>query len=44
MFFFTKFTEGCKSKRVCILIYYNGKFFMTGYSQKLCYVMLCYVM
>ena len=33
--FFTKFTKGCGSKRVCILIYYTGKgYFLTGHSEK----------
>ena len=33
--FFTKFTKGCSSKRVGILIYNTGKgYFLTGYSEK----------
>ena len=33
--FFTKFTKGCRSKRVGILIYYTGKgYYLTGHSEK----------
>ena len=32
---FTNFTKGCRSKRVCVLIYYIGNgYFLTGYSEK----------
>ena len=31
---FDKFSKGCKSKRVCVLIYYIGKgYFLTGHSE-----------
>ena len=32
---FDRFSKGCKSKRVCVLIYYIGKgYFLTGHSEK----------
>ena len=37
MFFFTNFTKGCRSRRVCVLIYYIGNgYFLTeaGHSVK----------
>ena len=33
--FFYNFTKSCRSKRVCVLIYYIGKgYFLTGHSEK----------
>ena len=32
---FYNFTKGCRSKRVCVLIYYIGKgYFLTRHSEK----------
>ena len=34
-YIFYNFTKGCRSKRVCVLIYYIGKgYFLTGHSEK----------
>ena len=34
-YIFYNFTKGCRSKRVGVLIYYNGKgYFLTGHSEK----------
>ena len=33
VFFFTKFTKGCISKRVGILIYYTGKGYFFDWAQ-----------
>ena len=33
--FFTNFTQCCRSKTVCAIIYYIGKgYFLTGHSEK----------
>ena len=32
---FTNFSKGCRSKRVCVIIYYTGKgCFLTGHNEK----------
>ena len=34
-FFIYNFTKGCRSKRICVLIYYIGKgYFLTGHGEK----------
>ena len=33
--FVTNYTEGCRSNRVCVLIYYIGKgYILTGHSER----------